>query len=132
MKDLRNQLPKVNFKTKNSIDFFFFKKVKKNEVLAVVTHGGILHFICNILTKQKRNSGSFIIFMKLTNIIKDKYFIHENCAILELEYKNGEFGIKYINFHGHLKNPVENIDLTTPFQDLIKPYDIFEMFFNKK
>jgi len=40
------------------------KKVKKDEVLVVVTHGGVLHFICNILTKQKKNSGLFIIFMK--------------------------------------------------------------------
>jgi len=51
---------------------------------------------------------------------------------LELEYKNGQFDIKYINFHGHLKNLEEKIDLTTPFQDLIKPYENLDKFFNKK
>ena len=61
-----------------------------------------------------------------------KYFIHENCGILELEFKNGVFEINEINFHGHLKNPHKKFDFTTDFQDLIKPYDIFEVFYKKK
>ena len=52
--------------------------------------------------------------------------------MLELEYKNGDFFIKQINYHGHLKNPVKKVDFTTPFRELIKPYDIFDMFYKKQ
>jgi len=38
---------------------FQFSEVNKGDVLIVVTHGGILHFICNILTRQRKDS-SFI------------------------------------------------------------------------
>ena len=33
--------------------------VNKGEVLCVVTHGGILHFLCNIISGQKKDSSFF-------------------------------------------------------------------------
>jgi len=52
--------------------------------------------------------------------------------MLELELRNGVFEINSINFQGHLKNFNKKIDFMTGFQDLIKPYDIFEIFYKRK
>jgi hypothetical protein len=51
---------------------------------------------------------------------KEKFFVHENCGVTCLEFKE-KLMINYINNHEFLKF---ESDLTTDFKNLVKPYDI--------